>query len=82
MTPKAVAHQASLSWNSPGKNTGMGNHSLLKGIFLTQGLKSGLHILGRFFNDQAKAAAMKYIPQVGWLKAVEIYSVKYRSPKS
>ena len=24
-------------WNSPGKNTGMGNHSLLQGIFLTQG---------------------------------------------
>ena len=24
------------SWNSPGKNTGMGSHSLLQGIFLTQ----------------------------------------------
>ena len=24
-------------WNSPGKNTGMGHHSLLQGIFLTQG---------------------------------------------
>ena len=29
-------------WNSPGKNTGMGNHSLLQGIFLTQGSYSGL----------------------------------------
>ena len=29
-------------WNSPGKNTGMGNHSLLQGIFLTQGLNCGL----------------------------------------
>ena len=29
-------------WNSPGKNTGVGNHSLLQGIFLTQGLNPGL----------------------------------------
>ena len=25
-------------WNSPGKNTGVGCHFLLQGIFLTQGL--------------------------------------------
>ena len=30
------------SWNSPGKNTGMGSLSLLHGIFPTQGLKPGL----------------------------------------
>ena len=24
-------------WNSPGKNTGVGSHSLLQGIFTTQG---------------------------------------------
>ena len=29
-------------WNSPGKNTGMDSHSLLQGIFLTQGLNPGL----------------------------------------
>ena len=29
-------------WNSPGKNTGVGSHSLLQGIFLTQGRKLGL----------------------------------------
>ena len=28
-------------WNSPGKNTGVGNHSLLQGIFSTQGLNLG-----------------------------------------
>ena len=32
-----VARQASLSWNFPGKNTGVSFHSLLQGIFLTQG---------------------------------------------
>ena len=29
-------------WDSPGKNTGLGCHSLLQGIFLTQGLNPGL----------------------------------------
>ena len=29
-------------WNSPGKNTGMGCHFLLQGIFLTQGSNPGL----------------------------------------
>ena len=29
-------------WNSPGKNTGVGCHSLLQGIFPTQGWKLGL----------------------------------------
>ena len=28
-------------WNSPGKNTGLGSHSFLQGIFLTQGLSQG-----------------------------------------
>ena len=31
-------------WDSPGKNTGVGCHALLQGIFLTQG--SNLHLLG------------------------------------
>ena len=29
-------------WNSPGMNTGVGSHSLLQGIFPTQGLNPGL----------------------------------------
>ena len=29
-------------WNSPGKNTGVGNHSLLQGIFSSQGSNPGL----------------------------------------
>ena len=29
-------------WNSSGKNTGVGSHSLLQGIFLTQGSNPGL----------------------------------------
>ena len=37
-----VAHQAPL-WDSPGKNTGVGCHALLQGIFLTQ--VSNSHLL-------------------------------------
>ena len=29
-------------WNPPGQNTGLGSHSLLQGIFPTQGLNPGL----------------------------------------
>ena len=29
-------------WAFPGKNTGVGSHSLLQGNFLTQGLSQGL----------------------------------------
>ena len=32
-------------WDSPGKNTGVGCHFLLQGIFLTQGLNLNLHLL-------------------------------------
>ena len=48
VTPWTVACQAPLSMEfSPGKNTGMGCHFLLQGIFLTQGLNSGLPHCGQ-----------------------------------
>ena len=34
--------QAPLSWDFSGKNTGVGCHALLQGIFLTQGLNPHL----------------------------------------
>ena len=37
-----VATRLLCPWNSPGKNTGVGCHSLLQGIFLTQGSNLGL----------------------------------------
>ena len=43
-TPWTVAHQLLCPWDYPGKNIGVGCHSLLQGIFLTQG--SNLHLLG------------------------------------
>ena len=41
-TPWTVAHWLLCPWDSPGKNTGVGCHSLLQGILPTQGLYSGL----------------------------------------
>ena len=38
----SVAHQAVMSWNFPGQNTGVGSRSLLQGIFPTQGSNPGL----------------------------------------
>ena len=42
MSPQTVARQASLSMNSPGKNTGVDCNSLLQRNFPTQGLNPGL----------------------------------------
>ena len=38
VTPWTTAHQAPCPWDFPGKNTGVGCHFLLQGIFPTQGL--------------------------------------------
>ena len=59
MTPWTVTCQSVLAvlwngflhcpWNSPDKNTGVGCHSLLQGMFLMQGLNLVSSIAGRFF---------------------------------
>ena len=48
-------------WDSPGKNTGVGCHSLLQGIFLTQGSDSGLSHCGQILyhlNHQGSPAQL------------------------
>ena len=42
VTPWTAAHQLFCPWNFPGKNTGVGSHSFLQGIFLTQEQNLGL----------------------------------------
>ena len=42
VAPWTVARMLLCPWNSPGKNTGVGRHALLQGIFLTQGWNPGL----------------------------------------
>ena len=47
-------------WNSPGHNTGVGSHSLLQGIFPTQGLNPGV-LHGRWIlTNWATREAQKY----------------------
>ena len=43
VTPWTAAHQAPLSTDFPGKNTGVGCHAFIEGIFPTQ--RSNLHLL-------------------------------------
>ena len=45
-------------WDSPGKNTGVGCHFLLQGIFPTQGQTQVSHIAGRCFNLWATKEAL------------------------
>ena len=47
-------------WNSPGKNTGVVCHSMLQGIFPTQGLNWVSWIAGRFFTSWATWATDPY----------------------
>ena len=42
MSDSLQPHGLYSPWNSPGQNTGVGNHSLLQGIFPTQELNQGL----------------------------------------
>ena len=51
---------SSVHEDSPGKNTGMGCHALLQGIFPTQGPNSGLPTAGRLFTEWASREAPKY----------------------
>ena len=63
VTPWTAAHQAPCPWDSPGKNTGVGSHSLLQGIFQTQGSNPGLlhcrQILHRLSHQGSLRCVMK-----------------------
>ena len=65
MIPWTVAHQA-LLWDFPGKNTGMGCHFLLQGIFLTQGSiepksPGSQELAGGFFTSEPPGQPMVII---------------------
>ena len=53
------------SWNSPRKNTGVGSHALLQGIFLTQESNPVSCIAYRFFTTEppGKPPKMQYLMQ-------------------
>ena len=57
-----VAPRLLCSWDSPGKNTGVGCHALLQEIFLTQGsnLRLPLTLAGGFFTTSTTWEAIFY----------------------
>ena len=52
-------------WDSPGKNTGLGCHALLQGIFLPRDRTQVSHIAGSFFTIWATREALSINIQ-GW----------------
>ena len=64
-TPQTVAHQAPLSMGFPSKNTGVGYHFLLQGIFLTQGSNTQLLCL---LHEQADSLLLSHLgsPIITW----------------
>ena len=56
--PNFVTPRLLCPWNSPSKNTGVGRHFLLQGIFPTQGSNSGLLHCRRFFTTWASREAV------------------------
>ena len=54
VTPWTVAPRLLCPWDFPGKNTGVGCHALVQGIFLTQGSNPRVSptLAGRFFTTQ------------------------------
>ena len=74
--PWTIAHQAPLSRDSPGKNTRVGCHALLQGIFPTQGSNSRLlrwhmdslpqHLLGSAVSLHAVSLWPSNIPLYIW----------------
>ena len=60
MSDSLQLHELYSPWNSPGQNTGVGSHSLLQGIFLTQGSSPGLPIAGKSFTNWATREAQEY----------------------
>ena len=69
-------------WNSPGKNTGVGGHSLLQGIFPTQGLNPGLphckRILYQLSHQGSPNMAWTYISKAQFSKAKQLRDMKAR----
>ena len=48
-------------WNSPGKNTGVGSHSFLQGIFPTQGSNLGLLYCGQILYCLSHQGSHEYM---------------------
>ena len=57
-----ITCQASHPWDSPGKNTGVGCHFLLQGIFPVKGSTQVAYIVCRFFTIWTQRPCLSYLP--------------------
>ena len=70
-------------WNSPSKNTGVGSHSLLQGIFLTQGSSLCLLHYRQILYCLSYQGSLQGLPQSGLLgKADQTFALKDQWPLS
>ena len=53
-------------WNSPGQNTGVGSHSLLQGIFPTQGFNPGLSHCRRILYQLSRKGSPRILEWVAY----------------
>ena len=72
LRPHELQHARLLClWNSPGQNTGVGNHSLLQENFPTQGLNPGLpHCRQMLYPSEPQSTSRV----TGWIKWDNIWS--------
>ena len=68
-----VAHQAS-PWDSPGKNTGVGCHSLFQGIFPTQGSSPGFPHCRRILSTEPPGKPLYFIRSIRSTRAFSLIS--------
>ena len=62
-------------WGSPGKNTGVGGHALLRGIFPTWGLNSGLLHCRRVPHRLSRELTMRVLSPASFAPHVPVSSV-------
>ena len=65
-TPWTVASGLLRPWEAPGKNTGVGCHFLLQGIFLTQGSNPGLLHCRQILYQLSYEESHLKCPQISW----------------
>ena len=70
--PEQQRHAGLCPWDCPGKNTGVGCHFLLQGIFLSQGQNSHLHVL----SPALQVDSLPLSHQIGQDYRVDILPVK------
>ena len=63
MSSSLQRHGLYSPWNSPGQDTGVGSHSLLQGIFPTQGLNPGLPHCGWVLYQLSYQGTLKQVKQ-------------------